>query len=349
MVAVLAAVAGLVAALSGSTLATRVVVPLALLTLAAGGLALARLLERYRRYAEARVASEAAAKTMRILDRSNEAYVGMDASGTITAWNAAAEGTFGWKHSEAIGRELADLIVPEDMRRRHRAGLERFLVTGNGPMIGPRTELIARHRNGSEVPVELSVTALEEDGTWSFHGFVRDITDRKLLEDQQAKLLRPGRGDGADRLADGAPQPPPLGRGAGPRAGAGAARADPALRGAARPRPLQGLQRHPRPPRGRPPPAQLRRCLADGDSRLRLPRALRRRGVRGAAARLRHRGGDGGDRAPAGEHARGQTVSAGVAQWNGYEATAALIDRADLALYEAKRGGRDRATAAQPH
>ena len=287
-------------------------------------------------------------RTRQILDRSNEAYVGMDAAGMITAWNAAAEATFGWRSSEAIGQEVAELIVPEDMREAHRTGLERFLLTGSGPIIGPRTELLARHRDGSEVPVELSVTALEEeDGAWSFHGFVRDITDRKLLEDQQAKLLaraeETARIDALTALPNRRHWDEELGRELA-RARRGETPLCVALLDLDHFKAFNDTHGH------REGDRLLRNCAAAWRMTLRGSDFLARYGGEEFAVLLPEC--EIGGAMEVIERLRMntpevQTVSAGVAQWNGFESTAALIDRADLALYEAKRGGRDRATVAQ--
>jgi diguanylate cyclase (GGDEF)-like protein/PAS domain S-box-containing protein len=318
------------------------------LVLAVGVLGLGQHLKRAQeRGSEAeRIARSHDERTRRILDRANEAYVGMDAAGRITAWNSAAETTFGWKREEALGRQVAELIIPEDLREAHRAGLEHFLVTGHGPVIGPRTELVALHRDGSEVPVELSVTAIEEQGSWVFHGFVRDITERKLLEDQQARLLaraeETARIDSLTALPNRRHWDEELGR------------------------ELARTRRH-----------QTSLCVAlldldhfkhfndtrghrEGDRLLRNCAAAWRMSIRGSDFLARYGGEEFAVLLPECEldgamdvierlranTPQVQTVSAGVAQWNGYEATAALIDRADLALYEAKRGGRDRAAAA---
>jgi diguanylate cyclase (GGDEF)-like protein/PAS domain S-box-containing protein len=285
-------------------------------------------------------------RTARILDHSNEAYVGMDAEGKVTAWNAAAETMFGWKREEALGHEVAELIVPEDMREAHRSGLERFLLTGSGPIIGPRTELLALHRDGSEVPVELSVTALEEKGVWHFHGFVRDITERRLLERQQAKLLahaeETARIDALTALPNRRHWDEELGRELARARRHGNALCV-ALLDLDHFKAFNDSHGH------REGDRLLRNCAAAWRMALRGSDFLARYGGEEFAALLPDCDLEGAMEVI--ERLRlntpeVQTVSAGVAQWNGYEVAAALIDRADLALYEAKRGGRDRATAA---
>lgn len=71
-----------------------------------------------------------------ILDTTNDAFVSMGADGRITDWNPGAEEMFGLLREQAVGRVLADTIIPEQHRQAHVVGLERFLRTGQGPVIG---------------------------------------------------------------------------------------------------------------------------------------------------------------------------------------------------------------------
>jgi two-component system cell cycle sensor histidine kinase/response regulator CckA len=125
--------------------------------------------------------SEARMKS--VLDAALDAVVMMDEQGRITSWNVRAEALFGWSHDEAVGGVLADLIIPPRYREAHARGLARFLETGEGPVIGRRIELSAVRRDGSEFPVELTVTALREKGAYFFSAFVADVTERKQAEE----------------------------------------------------------------------------------------------------------------------------------------------------------------------
>jgi diguanylate cyclase (GGDEF)-like protein/PAS domain S-box-containing protein len=347
IVAAVAAGAGLVAALGGSEAGPGLVFTLALVVVLIGVLLMTRSLERYRKTAEARVALEAEARTMRILDRSNDAYISMSVDGIVTAWNTPAETMFGWRRMEAVGRELAELIIPLDNRDRHREGLKRYLATGEGPLLGRRAEMIAQHRDGARLPVEVSIVAVDEpNGERSFHGFVRDITERKLLETQQAEMLQAAKESARiDSLTS-----LPNRRGWDEELGRELARA-----------------RRERTPF----------CIAlldldhfkvfndnnghqAGDMLLRRAASAWRLALRQSDFVARYGGEEFAVLLPVCEldeamevierlreaTPEGQTVSAGVAQWNGYEAENAIIDRADLALYNAKRDGRDRTTAA---
>ncbi|MES2019347.1 MAG: sensor domain-containing diguanylate cyclase [Pseudomonadota bacterium] len=121
-------------------------------------------------------------RTKVILESSHEAYIEMNALGVLTGWNAQAERTFGWTREQAIGRAMADLIIPAPLRERHKAGLRRFLETGTGSVIGKRLELPALHRDGSEFPVELTISVIDDCGQASFAAFLHDIRERKAAE-----------------------------------------------------------------------------------------------------------------------------------------------------------------------
>jgi two-component system, cell cycle sensor histidine kinase and response regulator CckA len=136
-----------------------------------------------------------------ILDAALDAVIGMDAAGRITGWNGQAEAIFGWSATEALGRTLADTIIPPRYRDAHLAGLARYLATGVGSVLNRRIEITAWHREGREFPVELAIATIQDPGGPCFSAFVRDITERKRAEtelrDRQAYL---------DGLFEGAPE-----------------------------------------------------------------------------------------------------------------------------------------------
>ena len=119
-----------------------------------------------------------------IIDTALDAFVQMDEHGTITDWNSQAEKIFGWSRGEAVGAKLGALIVPPAYRDAHRAGLDRFLRTGEGRILGRRLELEALRRDGREIKVELSITELRRRGGIVFNGFIRDLTDKIAAEDR---------------------------------------------------------------------------------------------------------------------------------------------------------------------
>ena len=121
-----------------------------------------------------------------ILDTALDCIISMDQRGLILEFNPAAERVFGFSRSEAIGRELAELIVPPALRERHRRGLSHYLATGEGPVLGRRIEINALRRDGSEILVELAITAFKVEGIPVFTAYLRDITERVQTEKRRA-------------------------------------------------------------------------------------------------------------------------------------------------------------------
>jgi PAS domain S-box-containing protein len=156
------------------------------------GPAVLRALEECRQRRE-RVRSDEALRL--ILDNALDAVAAMDRRGNVTDWNPQAEIVFGWTAAEALGRPLAELIIPERLRAAHWAGLSRYLAFGHGPILGRRVEMPALHRDGHEFPVELTVTPIVQGEEIWFSAFIRDIslprrlTERLSVEHSVAKIL----------------------------------------------------------------------------------------------------------------------------------------------------------------
>jgi PAS domain S-box-containing protein len=109
----------------------------------------------------------------------------MDHQGKVIEFNLAAEQTFGYRREEVRGKEMAELIIPPDLREPHRAGLKRYFATGDAPVLGKRLEIRGWRANGTEFPVELTITRLpsaEPTAPPMFAGFLRDLTERKRDE-----------------------------------------------------------------------------------------------------------------------------------------------------------------------
>ena len=118
-----------------------------------------------------------------IIDSSHEAFIEMDEAGLVTDWNIVAERTLGWSRQEALGRSLAELIIPPALAQSHARGLAKFLSSGEGPVIGKRIELPAIHRSGRELPVEITISAVKSADQFSFTAFLHDISERKKNEE----------------------------------------------------------------------------------------------------------------------------------------------------------------------
>ncbi len=124
------------------------------------------------------------ARRRAILDTAADAFVAMDHTGAITDWNAAAVRLLGHDAHAVIGRSLAEVLVPADLRQAHTAGFLRFVGSGQRSLPDHPIEVMALHRDGHQVAVELTVSRLEWEGGWRIHGFLRDITARRAAAEE---------------------------------------------------------------------------------------------------------------------------------------------------------------------
>jgi two-component system, chemotaxis family, CheB/CheR fusion protein len=122
------------------------------------------------------------------LDSALDCIITMDATGRVREFNPASERVFGFTRAEAIGQELAELIIPPRIRERHRQGLAHYLKTGEGPLLGKLIEIEALRRDGAEILVQLAISALEVDGSPIFTAYLRDITERRRAEEANRRL-----------------------------------------------------------------------------------------------------------------------------------------------------------------
>jgi PAS domain S-box-containing protein len=119
-----------------------------------------------------------AALNRAILNTALDCIITIDSTGRVREFNPAAERVFGYTRQEAVGQELAELIIPPALRAKHRQGLARYLATGQGPVLGRRIEINAMRRDGSEIDVELAITPFEIDGALFFTAYLRDVSQR---------------------------------------------------------------------------------------------------------------------------------------------------------------------------
>jgi PAS domain S-box-containing protein len=131
---------------------------------------------------------ETNARSRAMLSAALDCFISMDHEGRIIEFNPAAERTFGYSRADVIGKELADLIIPAADRDYHRAGLARYLETGQGALIDRRVEVTAVRSDETEFPVELAITVVDSDPP-VFTGYLRDISAERAA----AQALRDSR------------------------------------------------------------------------------------------------------------------------------------------------------------
>lgn len=123
--------------------------------------------------------TESEARARAVLNSAMSAVVVIDAAGCIIDWNVRAEQLFGWTRGEAIGKLLAETIIPPRFREAYTHGMNRYLATGDVPILNRVLELSALRHDGTEFPVELSISAMKTGDVTTFCGFITDITARE--------------------------------------------------------------------------------------------------------------------------------------------------------------------------
>lgn len=117
-----------------------------------------------------------------------DAIVSMDEQGNIIEFNPAAEACFLYRREQAIGKKLAELIIPQRFRQSHIKGMQKFMQSGKGSVIGKRIEVTAMRSDGSEFPAELAIDVNQGSEGKIFIGYMRDITERINAEESRNKL-----------------------------------------------------------------------------------------------------------------------------------------------------------------
>jgi PAS domain S-box-containing protein len=157
----------------------------------ATAIAQARLLDAERGARSA--VRESELRTRAVIDSAIDCVISFDSSGRITEWNPAAVRAFGWSPAQAVEQEMAALILPPPTRAVFRAALREHLETGADRFLGRRLELRGLRSDGTEFPVELTITRVPVEGPATFTGYWRDISDRKRAEELQRFLIEASR------------------------------------------------------------------------------------------------------------------------------------------------------------
>jgi PAS domain S-box-containing protein len=134
--------------------------------------------------------SQSEARKAAVFHASLDSIVSINEQSQIIDWNEAAEQMFGRKKEDALGKDMAELIVPPRLRESHREGMRHFLETGEGPVLDRRIELSAMRPGGAEFPVELTISPIRLDQGMMFTAYLRDISDRKRSEESQIQRTR---------------------------------------------------------------------------------------------------------------------------------------------------------------
>ena len=112
------------------------------------------------------------------------AIIMIDNEGNIIFWNEAASNIFQYSLEEVLGKNLHSLLAPSNYHESHNLGFAKFKENGKGEAIDKTLELSAARKDGTEIPIELSLTAINLNDKWNALGIIRDISSRKKLEEK---------------------------------------------------------------------------------------------------------------------------------------------------------------------
>lgn len=119
-----------------------------------------------------------------IMEYAGYAIIMIDDSGNVTFWNPAAERILGYSKEEIIGKELHTFMTQDErLYEAYREAFKKFCLSGKGNVVGKTIEMKARHKDGYEIDVELSLSAVRIKDSWHAIGIIRDISERKRFEE----------------------------------------------------------------------------------------------------------------------------------------------------------------------
>ncbi len=117
-----------------------------------------------------------------------DAVIMVDSNGNVSHWNPAAKKIFGYSAAEMIGSNFYSMVFPTRYQDAYHEEFQKFIQTGAGEFIDVITEMDAKKRDGSEFPIEISISGVKINNSWHAVATVRDITSRKLADDHLKQL-----------------------------------------------------------------------------------------------------------------------------------------------------------------
>jgi PAS domain S-box-containing protein/diguanylate cyclase (GGDEF)-like protein len=144
---------------------------------------------------------ESDARYRAVVQSALDAIIVIDVLGHIREFNPAAERLFRWRREQVMGLDIAEVIIPPDLRDNHRQGLQRHLMTGVATLLDRRLQLVAIRAGGERFPIELTVTRSDDGTAPYFTAFIRDLTERQRLAAAVADHARHDAVTGLDRYA----------------------------------------------------------------------------------------------------------------------------------------------------
>ncbi|HLB69737.1 MAG TPA: PAS domain S-box protein [Candidatus Methanoperedens sp.] len=131
---------------------------------------------------------ESEIKFRSITQAATDAIISADSGDNIISWNKGAQTVFGYTEEEALGKPLT-IIMPERYWDAHKKGVERVNSTGETRIIGKTVGLIGMRNDGSEFPLELSLSSWKTEKRRLYSGIIRDVTERKSAEEKLKQTM----------------------------------------------------------------------------------------------------------------------------------------------------------------
>lgn len=123
-------------------------------------------------------------KLRAVINGALDAIVTINDAGELVEFNPAAERIFGYKKEQVLGRLMSEVIIPPRLRKFHDEGYQHYILTGQAHMFNQRIEITGMRADGSEFPVELTLTSLKDESLSLVTGFIRDISVQKKAQQE---------------------------------------------------------------------------------------------------------------------------------------------------------------------
>ena len=123
-----------------------------------------------------------------IADTARDAIIMINDRGEVTFWSKGGYDILGYQSGEMVGCNLHQILAPDRYHQAYLSGLQRFRQNGAGNAVGKTIALTALHKNGNELPVELSLASVHLKNRWHAVGILRDISERKRMEERSQQV-----------------------------------------------------------------------------------------------------------------------------------------------------------------
>jgi len=123
-----------------------------------------------------------------VVNAAQDGIIMVDDEDRVTLWSPAAERITGYSAAETVGTTLHHMLASSRLQPTQHEAFQALRHTGRGNAIGKTIEVPCLRKDGTEVPVELSLSSVQLNGRWTAIGIIRDITERKRVETERDRM-----------------------------------------------------------------------------------------------------------------------------------------------------------------